>query len=252
MHYKAILFSILLVLTLFPNTNAQDEKGLSPEAREALTKIVSDPRFPKDNPEKYVRALPHVASLKQKLQSNNLISNINYIYGWSLPETEYFKVEQGNDLAFEIVMRPKYNEEIFLSALRIGDPLLRKLRSYGCLDKFNTRFDADIPATGGLSTAQAEHFLYDVISKPIFNSETVMSKLCDTKVSTSSETSSASNVNSNGSNSGSSLAATPSTTSTGAQPGNTERLALIIVGGIVIVGLIVIVILRFLVELKRN
>lgn len=251
MHYKGTSLSILLVLSLFLSTHAQEnEKGLSPEAREAITKIVTDPRYPRDNPDKYVRALPHVASLKQKLQSNNLIGNLNYIYGWSLPATGYLKVEQGNDLVFEIVMRPKYNEETFLSALRIGDPLLRELRRNGCLDKFNTRFNADIPATGGLSTAQAEHLLYDIISKPTFNPETVIAKLCDSKVSTSSETSITNNANSNSSRRGSSVPLAPSTT--GTQSGNTGLLAVIIVGGIIIVGLIVIVILRLLVELKRN
>jgi hypothetical protein len=91
--------------------------GLDPKAREALMKIVSDPRFDQNT---YTRCLAPAAQLKLALTAGGLVPNLNRAYGWSLSENGDWSVEQCNDVIFEIVAASNYSLEGLVSAIRSG------------------------------------------------------------------------------------------------------------------------------------
>jgi hypothetical protein len=258
MRFKVSLAASLLLLAASPGAVAQNSGGgLTPEARQVLFDIVSDPRYPRDQPEKYVEALPKAAALKQSLQANGLVEDINYVYGWSLPADGPLKGRQGNDLIFEVVTRPKYTEAAFLSALRGGAPLLRRLREAGCVGKFNARFKTDLPEAGALSTPQAEKLLYDVVAKPGFDVAKTLAGTCGAGAAADSAPSAAAVTNPAGQSEASQVTrATPdaSAPATPGQSGSTNILLLIafVTGAVCLVGLIVVTILKLAIELKKS
>lgn len=164
---------IVIALLATPNTFAQE---MSPEARDALARIASDPRF--DDPKKFADALEPMASLKTKLTGSPRLGDLNAIYDWSLTPDGRWPIERTNDIIFEVVMSPHYNEGTFLRALEVGAPFLRRLRARGCVDSFNTKYKLAIPATGGLSFAQTDRFLYSVVVAPDFDAERVLEDVC--------------------------------------------------------------------------
>jgi hypothetical protein len=80
--------------------------------------VVRDPRYSLD---KYLRGLGPLAALKQQLLAQHLVRNFNSVYGWGLSEDGNWIVEQTNNLMYEIVLAPGYNQERFLAAIATGE-----------------------------------------------------------------------------------------------------------------------------------
>ena len=117
-------------------------------------------------------------ALKQNLISQGRVADLNTIYGWELSNDGKWPIERLNDIVFEIVMSPRYDQRRFLAALEKGAPFLRRLRERNCLDRFNSKYHSAIPPIGGLSFPEAEKFLYSVVGVAGFNPERTLSELC--------------------------------------------------------------------------
>jgi len=95
--------------------------SLNDEQRQILFDIVNDPRYTKES---FIKSLPLCAELKKAVLTRGLVKKVNSAYGWSLPDDMTPKnAHQSLDIAYEIVLKPGYTLEKFLSAIEIGRKL---------------------------------------------------------------------------------------------------------------------------------
>jgi len=94
--------------------------ALNPEQQRLLMEIVSDPRFTQES---NLAGLPLAAALKEAVIEHDLVDKLNSAYGWSLPNDMMLNGRQTNDVIYEIVLKPGYSLEKFLTAIKSGKRL---------------------------------------------------------------------------------------------------------------------------------
>ena len=91
--------------------------GMDKKHLETLMKIVQDPRY---DQQKMIDGLAPAAELKLAVVAGGLVDKLNHAYGWSLPQSGDWSVEQSNDIIYEIVMKPGYSLAGLIAAIRSG------------------------------------------------------------------------------------------------------------------------------------
>ena len=90
---------------------------MKPDEAAKMMELVRDPRY---SQEKLMKGLAPAASLKQALLARRLVGHLNKVYGWHLPEDGNWTVKQSNDVMYEIVLAPRYDQDSFLKAIKLG------------------------------------------------------------------------------------------------------------------------------------
>ncbi len=90
---------------------------LDSKSREKIMKIVQDPRY---DQQKMIDGLAPAAELKLALVAGGLVAKLNRAYGWNLPQSGDWSVEQSNDVIYEIVTKPGYSIKRLVAAIRSG------------------------------------------------------------------------------------------------------------------------------------
>lgn len=96
-----------------PRGNSTPDAERTTQLR-TLMDVVSDPRYSK---ERFMRALLPAAALKKELLARRLVTQLNRVYGWNLSEEGNWTTQQVNNLMYDIVLAPGYEQEKFLAAI---------------------------------------------------------------------------------------------------------------------------------------